>query len=146
MSSVYQETESESSSLKAKDLGDGDVLLTIQATSLKEFDEKSDDGDEYKKKRIVLAFSETDKTMVLNATNLDMVVLHHGEDRSQWPGKTITLYCATTKFRGDTVPCIRIRPPVSGAHVSRGLPGSAPPPQETVADAEAHPFAPGNDY
>ena len=145
MTSVYEETESESSSLKAKDLGDSDVILTIQATVLKEYDEENDDGEKYKKKRVVLSFDETDKTMVLNATNLDMVVSHHGEDRSAWPGQSLTFYTTTTKFRGDMVPCIRIRPPVSGAKVSKGLP-TAPPPTDTVADSSQHPYAPGNDY
>ena len=145
MTSVYDETESESSSLKAKDLGGNDVILTIKATTIREFDEKTDDGQEYKKKRVDLAFNETDKTMVLNATNLDMVVSHYGEDRSSWPGQSLTFYPTTTRFGNDTVPCIRIRPPASGANVSKGLP-SAPPPAETVGNAEDHPFAPGNDY
>ena len=145
MTSVYEETESESSALKVKDLGGNDVMLTISATTLKEFDEETDAGEAYKKKRIVLAFSETDKTMVLNATNLDMVVSHHGEDRSDWPGKSLTFYPATTKFRGETVPCMRIRPPVSGTKVSKGLP-TAPAPTDTAENPDDHPFAPGNDY
>lgn len=126
MTSVYDETESVSNSLKAKDLGQSDVILTINSTEIAEFDEKNKDGIEYKKKRINLAFAETDKTLILNVTNLDMVVSHHGEDRAAWAGEKITLYPSTTPYNGENVACIRIRPPAAGANVSVGLPGAAP--------------------
>lgn len=136
MTSVYDETESESSALKCKDLQGSDVILTIASTDMKEFDEKADDGTEYVKKRIIVAFKETEKTMVLNATNLDSVVAHHGIDRITWAGKTITLYPTTTNFRGDQVPCMRIRPAARGSTVSQGLPTQAP-------EGNDHPNAPG---
>lgn len=125
MTSVYDETETESNHLKAKDLAGSDVILTIASTSMDEFDQKNQKGEEYKKKKIILAFTETDKTLVLNAGNLDMVVSHHSEDRATWPGKKITLWPTTTPYGNDIVPCIRIRPPAAGENVSVGLPGQA---------------------
>ena len=123
MTSVYDETGSPSNALKVKDLAGSDVVLTIKGTDIAEFDETSKAGEAYKKKRVVLQFNETEKTMVLNVTNLNMVVSHYSDERDGWPGKKITLYPTTTPYNNETVDCMRIRPPATGKTVSQGLPG-----------------------
>ena len=64
-------------------------------------------------------------------TNWDAVAAITGEDdTTRWPGHAIELYPTTTKMKGETVDCIRIRPPAQ-----RELPKANPPaPKPPVAD------------
>lgn len=111
-----------SDSLKAEDLDGSDVILTIASVEVKEFSD--DDGKSSRKP--VIHFEETDKTFVSNKTNSLMIAEHHGEDLDLWEGKQITLYPTKTDFGGKMVDCIRIRPPMTGKKVSKGLPGGRP--------------------
>lgn len=49
--------------------------------------------------------------MVLNRTNSESIVAQHGRKPSKWIGQEIVLFQDVTKLKGETVPCIRIRPP-----------------------------------
>lgn len=51
------------------------------------------------------------KPLVLNTTNAHLIASFLGDKPSQWPGKEIVLYQDTTKLRGETVACIRVRAP-----------------------------------
>ena len=49
------------------------------------------------------------KPLVMNKTNSEAIAAIHGVKPSEWPGKQIVLYQDTTKLKGETVNCIRIR-------------------------------------
>ena len=108
-----------SDTLAAEDLQGSDVVLTIKSVEIVEYE---DDG--YKKKKPVLHFTETEKKLISNKTNSMVIGEHHGNDTDEWVGHKITLYPTHTSFNSKTVPCIRVRPPVTGKTVSQGLPGS----------------------
>ena len=112
---------SSSETLSAEDLQNQDVVLTIKQVEVKEF---TDDGNS--KRKPIIHFHETEKRLVANMTNSFTIADHHGDNLDNWPGKQITLYPTTTDFGGRRVPCIRIRPPAMGSHVSHGLPGTSP--------------------
>lgn len=50
------------------------------------------------------------KPLILNATNSKAIAKIYGPYIENWAGKNITLFAATTKFAGDIVECIRVRP------------------------------------
>lgn len=49
------------------------------------------------------------KRLVLNKTNSKVIASMHGAQAKGWKGKSITLYTTTTKLKGDTVDCIRVK-------------------------------------
>ena len=63
-----------------------------------------------KDKKAVVTFEKAKKPMVANATNCKTIATMYGDDVEQWVGKAITIYPTTTQMRGETVPCIRVRP------------------------------------
>ncbi len=74
--------------------------------------------------RPVLYFAGMQKGMVLNRTNAKRIEAVHGSETNNWIGARIVLYPSETEFRGDTVPCIRVR--VEPGQVQQMGP---PPPQ-----------------
>jgi CYTH domain-containing protein len=79
-----------------------------------------------KERKPVLYFTGKSKGLVLNKTNANRIAETHGQELSSWMGKTITLYASETNFKGDTVPCVRVR-----------CESAAPPPEPTPAVAAA---------
>ncbi len=104
--------------IKAAELRGKDVPLTIKAVELTDLPLK---GTSDTKKRGVIEFQETQKMLVLNRTNADIIARMHGRDTDEWVGKRIALYPAQASFGRETVPAIRIR---------------AKPPQLTKKQAE----------
>ena len=98
-----------SENLKAEDLREKDASLTIKGWSVKEFEEKNDYGD-YKAKKVILSFNETEKTFVLNKTNSYSIADFLGDqDVNVWVGATVVLYKTKTNFNGKMIDCIRVR-------------------------------------
>ena len=91
-----------SNTLKASDLNERDVTLTITGVEIKKYEEGS---------KPVLAFAGTDKKFVCNITNARRIGKMHGDKNitENWIGKQITLYEEDVDFKGDTVPAIRVR-------------------------------------
>lgn len=59
----------------------------------------------------VCRFREQEKPMVLNRTNMKMIEkIYKTPIIEEWAGKRIQIYPTTTKFGGDVVECLRIRP------------------------------------
>jgi hypothetical protein len=87
--------------LKADDLGDKDIVATIDGGELRELE----DGD----RKIQIKFREALRPLILNKTNARQIAKLHGEEASEWVGKRITLYATTCDFAGKAVGCIRIR-------------------------------------
>ena len=57
----------------------------------------------------VAYFEKAKKPLILDTTNLRTIKNMYGKKVADWSGKKITLYETTTKLRGNTVPCNRIR-------------------------------------
>lgn len=60
---------------------------------------------------MVAHFSGDIKPMILNRTNAKTITKVLGSPYIEdWAGKSITLYADTTRFGGDIVECLRVRP------------------------------------
>ena len=90
-----------SSYMKAEDLSGRTAKHTISSCTAEKVGE-----DE----RLVLAFSENDRPLVLNKTNATTLAELYGPETGEWEGKAIKLVPSTTSFQGKTVKCIRISP------------------------------------
>jgi hypothetical protein len=64
--------------------------------------------------KLVLAFTETDRPLVLNKTNATAMAELHGPETDGWEGKKIKLVPATTQYQGKMVKCTRISPEIVG--------------------------------
>lgn len=93
--------------IKAENLGDEDVPVTISQAWI---EEPRDDAPEGAKPQVILRTKEFgDKKFGLNATNRKMMVKLLGDDTDEWVGKRITLYTTEVEFQGETMLGIRIR-------------------------------------
>lgn len=90
------------------DVADQDLIYTIDG-AMKE--EVMDPQTHKPKNKVCLAFKETDKKMVLNATNREIVAkLMSTYDYTKWIGKRIQLYKdPKVRFGRDEVGGLRIR-------------------------------------
>jgi len=73
--------------------------------------------------KAVLYFQGADKGVVLNKTNATAIADQCGTDTDNWGGKEVEIFPATTMFKGQNVPCIRIRavaPPAAAGAVPGG--------------------------
>ena len=87
--------------LKAEDLSGRTAKHTISGCTAEKV------GDD---ERLVLAFSENDRSLVLNKTNATTLAELYGPETCAWEGKAIKLVPSTTSFQGKMVKCIRISP------------------------------------
>lgn len=77
-----------------------------------------------------LTFHESDKPLVLNATNIQLLEKILGDDTDDWTGKRVVLYVdPNVSYGGKIVGGIRVRAPKPGA-----VPPPPPPPQELTDD------------
>ena len=93
--------------LGAYSLNGQDLVVTIQSAAK----ELIVGANGKKEVCLVLRFKEQIMDMVCNRTNAKTITKVVGSPFVEdWSGKRITLYPTTTKFGGDVVECIRIRP------------------------------------
>lgn len=93
--------------LKAADLGDEDVCMTISKVTM----EKLGQGQDAEVKPII-HFRETEKQFVLNKTNATTIIKIAGsDDTDDWIDKKITLYATEVAFGAEMVLSIRVRLP-----------------------------------
>ena len=124
-----------SNSLKAADLEGGEVTLTIDNYSVKEFSEEDKKtGDHYTVRKPIISFVESEKTFVCNKTNREAIAYAYGKEMDDWIGKPITLYPTIVPFGDKKVEAIRVR--VLKASVGK---------PKFLKNRDDHPFAPGND-
>ncbi len=62
--------------------------------------------------KIVVYFSEHQKGLGLNKTNLRVIAQAYSTNAAAWNGKQLDLFKDQTQFQGSTVPCIRVRVPM----------------------------------
>lgn len=55
------------------------------------------------KKKLALVFGGVKDTLVLNQTNLNVMIAAKGEDASKWIGSTVTLSLIPSKYNGQPV-------------------------------------------
>jgi hypothetical protein len=86
---------------KVGDLEGGERTLEISGVERAEF------GDDIKP---ALLFKDEKKALVLNKTNMEMVVELAGTpSMDNWSGIRISLFPDTVRFNGAKVPCIRVK-------------------------------------
>jgi hypothetical protein len=113
-------------SLKTDDIKGREPVVIIKSVTPRDFT----DRDGKIKKKLVLGFERTNKTLVVNKVNGNRIGVLHGKDYTQWIGKTITLFVDPfVEFGGKIVPAIRVKPPTYEA-----------PRQESPAPQQAAPF------
>jgi len=108
--------------LKASDLKNGSVVLTIKQARMESV--RGQDGD---KEKLVLIFIETKKKLVVNVTNFDTISIIVGDDEtSTWGGTRIELFRSRTEMGSQPVDCVRVRAPaklpVGGREIDDSIP------------------------
>lgn len=91
------------------DVADQEMILTIAGVTQEEV---ADPTTHKKKKKVCLTFKETDKKMVLNATNREIIAkeLLKTYDYTKWNGHQIQLYKdPKVRFGRDEVGGLRVR-------------------------------------
>lgn len=121
----------ESKFLKKEDVGRG-ALGTIESCVRMNVAKEGADPE----LKWCLTFSDIDKPLVLNQTNIQLCAKIIGsEDTDQWPGKRIVLYTdPNVSFQGKLIGGIRVRAPKPGATMP------APPQPVAVAHDDDIPF------
>lgn len=98
--------------LKAEDLEDGDMVVTIRDDSPVEWAEFTQKGKPTPDNKPVLYFKHPRdaKALVLNKTNWKTISDVLGSDETDdWAGKQITLYATEVESFGETVLAVRVR-------------------------------------
>lgn len=98
--------------LKKEDVGTG-VLLTVEGCIQKNVAKEGADPE----MKWCLTFSDCDKPMVLNSTNIQLCKnIFDSDDTDHWVGKKVVLYTdPNVSFGGKLVGGIRVRKPKSSA-------------------------------
>jgi hypothetical protein len=93
--------------LKAEDLGDDDLTVTIKSFSREHFQATAERAAEDKP---AIFFNEIEKGLILNKTNFKLIVDATGEpDTDNWLGKRIALTVVDVQSFGDVVAAIRVK-------------------------------------
>jgi hypothetical protein len=124
--------------IKASDLGDKKILVTIARVEM----ETLGRGKDAEQKPVVY-FEGKNKGLVLNKTNSKKIhdIIGSWED-SDWTGHQIVIYATETEFGGDTVSCVRVLPPPKNGGKAPAKPAPPPPPpaEEFQASDDDVPF------
>lgn len=86
--------------LKAADLQGKSVTISIDHVKFEEL------GGEHK---LIMYFLGSERGLVLNKTNANIISEMHGPETDDWHGKKITLYPARVEFQGKIVDAIRVK-------------------------------------
>jgi hypothetical protein len=108
--------------LRAEDLKQ-DKKFRIKAVSEEVFER-----DGRPEKKLTLWFTNDERGLVLNKTNIRTLRGPYGDDTTNWIGKVIVVFPMMADFRGKMTPALRVRIP--------------PPKQATAAAAAAAPVQP----
>lgn len=93
-----------SSTLKAADIEDEDLILTMSHVEIKTVGQGNKAED-----KPHLYFKETDKALVLNKTNAASISKLYGPDTDDWAGQKISLFSTEVDFAGTPTLAIRVR-------------------------------------
>ena len=87
--------------LKAADIGDEPMLLTIDRVEMAEMQ----DGT----RKPACYFQEQDKGLILNKTNANTIAALYGDDTDDWSGQRVQLLSVPVEYQGKMVDAIRVR-------------------------------------
>jgi hypothetical protein len=90
--------------LKAADLEDDDVTLTIASVEMEDIGQGNN-----KERRPVIYFRKEKKGLVLNKTNLNVIENLYGDETDDWIGEEITLFATEVEYQGKMVDAIRVK-------------------------------------
>lgn len=108
--------------LKAEDIPEEGMVLTISGVEIKELGQGKD-----KETKPVLSFKEIEKSLVCNKTNCNTVhKLTGSDDTDDWVGHKVRLLSMEVQFKDELVPAIRI----SGKPVKAAAPKKPTPVME----------------
>ena len=102
--------------MKAADLHSITPIFTIADCNLEIIGEKDEN-------KLVVAFIEINKELVMNATNWTNMEGIYGKNPNDWVGKHVEVFTTWVDFRGKSVEAVRIKPEV---------PTAAPPEPEPI--------------
>lgn len=122
--------------LSEPDLQGREITVTMSHVQMEGISADNDD------QKPVLYFEGKKKGLVLNKTNSTTITRVYGDDSDDWLGKSVTLYPTTDRFKGEIVPCIRVKiPPASLPATHRPIrqqaataPRDEPPPHDEIPD------------
>ncbi len=115
--------------LKGEDVkGKGDRVVTISEVTIKEFD----DGT----RKAVLHFHKTDKQMVLNVTNANILQdITDSDDTDAWVGARVAIYFdPNVMYAGKRTGGLRLKAASGNGAARPAAPPTPPPPVEPLTD------------
>jgi hypothetical protein len=128
--------------LSATELGDKKIRARI--LKVKKEPLRGQDGKE--KNKFILSFSNLDKSLVANATNIKILVDALGKAPSGWLNADVGIFTESTMMAGKTTRGVRLRvlgkPP--GAAPAPATAPKPPAPTPTATEAGAWPDEPGD--
>ena len=90
-------------------------------------------------KRLVVWFTNLEKGLLLNKTNLRTLGGAFGNDAETWVGKIIVIFPTTTEFGGRTVSALRVRIPPPKQATAGATAGNSQPAKPKAAAPKAAP-------
>jgi len=128
---LYASDFDQSKYLKAADIGDVGAEKRLKTKTVT----KETGVGEREETKACVWFTNTDKGLLLNKTNLRVLQSAFGNDMSQWAGKIVVVFVAMTDFRGKMGPGLRVRiPPPKENYRAPAAPAPKPPPAEAPDD------------
>ena len=106
----------ESKWLTSMDLTADDGTTRDAAVVIEKVEGGEVENEAGKKKKPVLHFVGKKKPLACGVTICKAIQGMYGPDTNGWVGKGITLYVTETSMKGETVPCVRVRPVPPAAH------------------------------
>src|SRR5262249_51511498 len=98
--------------------------------------------DGKQEKKLVLGFTNDDRGLALNKTNLRTLSGAFGDPVVGWIGKIIIVFPATAEFRGKMAPALRVRIPPPKPSTQQPAAPQQPPTGGNGATAAPFPVAP----
>jgi hypothetical protein len=125
---LYASDFDQSKYLKAADIGE---VGSEKRVKIKAVTKETDVGERQETKACVW-FTNLDKGLLLNKTNLRVLQSAFGNSMEAWVSKIVVLYSVMAPFRGQMVPSLRVRipPPKEASKASKPTP--KPPVDEEV--------------
>jgi CRISPR/Cas system-associated protein Cas5 (RAMP superfamily) len=90
--------------IAAHELGGKDHTLTIAKVEAGEVESMG-----ATEKKCIVTFKEAQKPLAANKTNARAIASMYSNDTTKWVGQRITIYPTTTRLKGETVECVRVK-------------------------------------
>jgi hypothetical protein len=129
---LYASDFDQSKYLKAADIGE---VGSEKRVKIKAVTKETDVGERQETKACVW-FTNLDKGLLLNKTNLRVLQGAFGNIMDAWPGKIAVLFVIMDNFRGKMTPSVRVRipPPKEASKASASPPKPTPKPPADEVD------------